>query len=69
MRYGGTTEIRDVKALTPELFVGASGKFTGHRLSDNVLVDVEGTIESILESSWALLTIKTVDGISRIRIV
>jgi len=69
MNYGGTTEIRDVQALTPELYVGASGIFRGLRLSDNVPIDVEGTITDIKESSWALLTIKTADGISRIRVI
>ena len=69
MRYGGSVEIQDVTAITPDIYVGATGKFTGHRLSDNVLTEVEGTITAIREAHWALLTIQTADGISRIRVM
>ncbi len=60
--------IQDRQAVTPDIYVGASGKFTGFRLSDNTLIEVEGTIINIKDASWALLTVKTADGISRIRI-
>lgn len=69
MRYGGSVEIHDLTAITPDIYVGKHGVFKGLRLSDNVPVEVEGTIESIREAMWVLLTIKTVDGISRIRVM
>ncbi len=62
------TPICRPRALSPTLYVGAYGIWVGHRLSDNVLIDVQGTIIGILDSSWSVVTIATTDGVVRIRV-
>ena len=68
MRYGGSVEIHDRQSLTPDLYVGAEGDWTGHRLSDNELITVHGTITAIRDCAWSVVTIDTASGIVRIRI-
>ena len=61
--------IKEPQALTEQLRVGKYGKFYGHRLSDNRLVEVEGLIVEIKEASWTLAKILTNNGESVVRIV
>ncbi len=63
------TPIYRPRALTSEIYVGAVGKWSGLRISDNYPVAVEGTVTDIRDASWIVLTIETLDGISRIRVV
>ena len=61
-------ETMELRALTPDIYIGKSGKFWGLKLSTNLPIEVEGTITRIQESSWAVVTIQTPDGeIARIR--
>lgn len=69
MNYGGTVPIYDRKALTPEIFLGASGTFSGLSLSANLPISVTGTVTAIRDSTWALITVQQADGdVFRIRI-
>jgi len=62
------TLIAELRAISPDLYVGKSGRFWGLKLSSNHPVEVEGTITRIQEASWSVVTIEQADGsIVRIR--
>lgn len=56
------TLITELRALTADIYCGASCTFSGRRLSDNTPITVTGVIIRIQSSSWALVTIQSTDG-------
>ena len=56
------TQITELRAFSPDLYVGLTGTFWGLKLSSNVPIEVTGTITAIRESSWSVVTIQTPDG-------